>query len=130
MHLHVAGDLMTVEVIRGWYANGGLHLILVEDNGLGTSTYAYRVMPDGPRRLAVSRPDDLVGYAYRADLYCPRCILHVLTGRDPVGIGGPPLTVHRRPRRTAGQTRPDAMESIPVPLSIHGCLNQRHLSYL
>jgi hypothetical protein len=29
----------------------GIHLNLVEDNGLGTSIYAYRVMPDGRRRL-------------------------------------------------------------------------------
>jgi hypothetical protein len=35
----------------------------------------------------VSRPADLVGYAYRADLYCLRCVLRGLTGRDPVGIG-------------------------------------------
>jgi len=35
----------------------------------------------------VSRPDDLVGYAYRGDLFCLRCVLRGLTGRDPVGIG-------------------------------------------
>jgi hypothetical protein len=36
----------------------------------------------------VSRPDDLVGYAYCADLYCPSCILPVLNVRDPFGIAG------------------------------------------
>ncbi len=36
----------------------------------------------------MSRPDDLVAYAYRADLYCLRCILRELTGHDPVGLGG------------------------------------------
>ena len=35
----------------------------------------------------MSRPNDLVGYAYGADLCCPRCILRELTGRDPVGFG-------------------------------------------
>jgi hypothetical protein len=29
----------------------GVHLHLVEGNGLGTAIYAYRVMPDGRRRL-------------------------------------------------------------------------------
>jgi hypothetical protein len=36
----------------------------------------------------VSRPEDLVGYVYRADLYCLRCILRELIGHDPVGLGG------------------------------------------
>ncbi len=45
----------------------------------------------------MSRPDDLVGYAYRADLYCHRCILRELTGRDPVGVAGTAFvfTIHR-----------------------------------
>lgn len=36
----------------------------------------------------MSRDHDLVAYAYRADLYCPRCILRELTGREPVELGG------------------------------------------
>jgi hypothetical protein len=36
----------------------------------------------------VSRPEDLVAYAYQADLHCPRCILRALNVRDPFGIAG------------------------------------------
>lgn len=39
----------------GWYVFPsylcGIHLIGVEDNGLGTSIYAFRVMRDGRRHL-------------------------------------------------------------------------------
>lgn len=36
----------------------------------------------------MSRPDDLVGYAYRTDLYCPRCILPAFHGSP---TGEPPI---------------------------------------
>lgn len=36
----------------------------------------------------MSRPDDLVGYAYCADLYCPRCILRAFHGSP---TGEPPI---------------------------------------
>lgn len=35
----------------------------------------------------MSRADDLVGYAYRGDLHCLRCVLRELIGSDPVGVG-------------------------------------------